>query len=192
MGDLLVENEPDEVAPLLAAWNAGDVSALQRLMPLVIDDLRRLAARCFKNEEAEHTLQPTALVNELYLRLAGYRSVSWKNRTQFFAFTAQVMRRILVDHARIRGAQKRGDGLRPIPLEKLPDIAAPLGLDLLDLDEALTRLGALDPRAARVVELKVFVGLTTAEIAEVLEVTDRTVKRDWKAARVWLHREMEL
>ncbi len=181
----------DEITRLLAEWSAGDETALERLMPKVTDELRRIAGRYFEREPPGHTLQPTALVNELYLRLVGRRRVSWKNRAHFFGFAAQSMRRILVDHARYRKASIRGEGVHPLSLEEIQDPEAPSNLGVLEVDSALKRLAELDSRQARVAEMRIFTGLNHAEIAEVLDVTSRTVKRDWRDARLWLHRELE-
>lgn len=185
----------DEITRLLVEWSKGDETALERLMPMVTDELRRIAGRYFERESPGHTLQPTALVNELYLRLVGRRQVSWKNRAQFFGFAAQSMRRILVDHARHRNASIHGDGVRPLSLDEISEPEAPSNRGLLDrildVDAALKRLAELDPRQAKVAELRLFADLTHAEIGEVLEVTSRTVKRDWRVARLWLHRELE-
>lgn len=183
--------ERDEVTDLLIAWSDGDRSALGRLMPLVVGELRNIANRCFDREDSGHTLQPTALVNEIYLRLIDRRRVSWKNRAHFFGFAAQTMRRILVDHARIRRAEKRGDGIKPLPIDEITELAAPRNVELVAVDDALRQLARVDPRQAQVVELRLFAGLTHEEIAEVLDVTSRTVKRDWRTARLWLHRELE-
>ena len=187
-----MEDEKTEITRLLIAWSDGEEGALERLMPLVVDELRRIAERYFQRESSGHTLQPTALVNELYMRLADRRRVSWKNRAHFFGFAADSMRKILVDHARLRRAEKRGDGVRPLPLDEVTPVSvAPKSADLIDFEEALIRLEKMDPRQAQVVKLRVFTGLTNEEIAEVLGLTSRTVKRDWRTARLWLHRELE-
>jgi len=188
----LMEDEKSEITRLLIAWSEGEEDALERLMPLVIDELRRIAERYFQRESSGHTLQPTALVNELYMRLADRRRVSWKNRAHFFGFAADSMRKILVDHARVRRAEKRGDGVRPLPLDEVTPIGVtPKSADLIDFEEALIRLERMDPRQAQVVKLRVFTGLTNEEIAEILGLTSRTVKRDWRTARLWLHRELD-
>lgn len=181
----------DEVTRLLEAWNQGDPQALEKLMPLVFDDLRSIARRYFAREDPDHTLQTTALVNELYLRLAGRDSVRWKSASHFFGSAANMIRQLLVDHARHRDAAKRGGGDPRIPLPE--DFPVPTGLtieELLALDEALHRLQELNPRQAQVVELKHFSGLTIAEIAEVLGVRLTTVKADWRLAKAWLKREL--
>lgn len=174
----------------LIAWSDGDPEALERLMPAVFDELRKIAVYFFSGETPGHTLQPTALVNELYLRLANRRRVQWNNRAHFFGFAAQTVRRILVDHARGRHREKRGLGLRPLALDEVEGHSISPNLDLVALDEALDRLAILDARQARVVELRFFAGLTVSEVAAALKVTSRTVKRDWQTARLWLHQEL--
>jgi RNA polymerase sigma factor (TIGR02999 family) len=179
-----------EVTALLADWSDGDSDALERLIPLVVDELRRLAGGLFRRESEAHTLQPTALVNEVYMRLADQRRVSWDNRSQFFAFAALLMRRVLVDHAKARKAAKRGGGAAKIPLSEELALGEVVDLDILALDQALASLAQFDPRQARVVELRFFAGLSHEEIAELLDVSLSTVKRDWRTARLWLYREM--
>jgi RNA polymerase sigma factor (TIGR02999 family) len=179
---------------LLQAWQRGERDALDRVMPVVYDELRMLAARHLSHERAGHTLQTTALVHEAYLRLAGQDQVDWKNRAYFFGAVATVMRRILVDHARRRVRDKRGGGVAVVPLEQVPEpvasAALDAGVDVQALDEALDRLAAIDPRQARVVELRFFSGMTIEEIAEVLNLSPGTVKRDWTVARAWLFAEL--
>jgi RNA polymerase sigma factor (TIGR02999 family) len=184
-------NPPDEVTELLRDWSQGDASALDRLIPLVFEDLRHIAGRLFRGENEAHTLQPTALVNEVYLRLIGQRKVQWQNRDQFFAVAALLMRRILVDYAKGRQTAKRGSGAVKLPLDEAVGIA-PVGegLDLEALDEALSRLAEIDPRQSRIVELRFFVGLSHEEIAELMKISVITVKREWKTARLWLYREL--
>jgi len=181
---------PPDVTRLLLAWSDGDETALQRLMPLVYSELRRLAERYMGRERADHTLQTTALINETYLRLVGARDVHWQNRAHFYAVSAGAMRRILVDFARARKNLKRGGGARPVPLDEQVLAGVTRSADLLALDEALERLAALSPRQGRVVELRYFGGMTEQEIAEVLHVSSRTVRNDWQLARAWLHREL--
>lgn len=183
------ESRAGEVSELLAAWSAGEPGADERLFSLVYGELRRLAAYHMRLQSPEHTLQTTALVHEAYLRLAGQKRTSWKNRGHFFAVAAQAMRHILVDHARGRRAAKRGGGVKPSPLDS---VAAAMedSVDLLALDDALNKLQRLDPRGASVVELRYFAGLTMAEVALALEVSKATVERDWAAARAWLRREL--
>jgi len=178
-----------EITELLAEWSDGDPDALERLMPLVFEDLRQLARKQFRRESEAHTLQPTALVHEVYVRLVGQRKVEWQNRAQFFAFAAMLMRRILVDHAKARHAAKRGGKVRKLPLEEGLTVAGDDGagdVDVVALDRALTDLAAIDPRQARIVDMRFFVGLTQEETAEVLEVSVTTVKREWRSARLWL------
>lgn len=174
----------EAVTTLLRLWREGDAEAGKRVMALVYGDLRRLAAYYFRQEAPGHTLQPTALVNELFLKLSCGEPVPWQDRAHFFAVAAQQMRRILIDHARRRRAQKREDPRAPGPQE--PSDFGPGFENLLAIEEALAKLEALDPRAARVVELRVFGGLKEAEIARALAVSTATVKRDWSFARAWL------
>jgi RNA polymerase sigma factor (TIGR02999 family) len=181
---------PEQVTALLLAWNQGDETALEKLMPLVYDELRRLAHRYMSGESAGHTLQTTALVNEAYLRLIEARNVDWQNRAQFFAISAQLMRRVLVDFVRARGYQKRGGGAAHVSLSEALEVSLERGTELIALDDALTALAALDPRAGRVVELRFFGGLSVEETAEVLKVSPKTVKRDWNWAKAWLAREL--
>jgi RNA polymerase sigma factor (TIGR02999 family) len=175
---------------MLHAWERGDEEARDRLFVLVYDDLRRRAGSYLRLEREEHTLQPTALVNEVYLRMTGGTPLAWQNRSHFFAVASSMMRRILVDHARQRQAQRRGGGLRTVALDEatLPEIEA--GVDVLALDAALDRLAGLDLRQSRVVELRYFGGLSVEETAQVLGVSTPTVKRDWATARAWLYREI--
>ncbi len=179
-----------EITELLQEWGGGDPQALDQLMPLVLDDVRQIARKYLRRESPAHTLQPTALVNEVYLKLAGLRTVQWQNRSHFFGEMARMMRRILVDHARRHQSAKRGAGAPKIALDEalLPGEVRPG--DLVALDDALETLGALDPRKRQVVELKFFIGLTLDEIAEVLGVVRSTVIRDWANARAWLLREL--
>ena len=182
-----------DVTQLLLAWGAGDQAAGDRLLAAVYTELRRQAARAMRRESSEHTLQTTALVHEAYLRLVDQRRVVWQNRAHFFGVAAQLMRRILVDHARERRAAKRGGGARPLTLGDVDDAAAPAadaGADVLALHEALERLAALDPEQARLVELRYFAGLSIEETAEALGVSPATVKREWAIARAWLRREL--
>lgn len=180
-----------EVTCLLVAWRQGDQAALDALIPLVHQELRRLAHRYMAGERQGHTLQTTALVNEAYMRLVDCRQVRWQDRTHFFAVSAQLMRRILVDFARSRHYQKRGAGACHVPLNENLDLGAQEGPDLVALDEALETLAAFDPRKTKVVELKFFGGLNVEEIAEVLQVSPQTVLRDWKLAKSWLRRKMK-
>lgn len=179
-----------EITDLLLAWSQGESSAMNELMPLVHDELQRLAHRYMAGERRGRTIQTTALVNEAYLRLVDCRRVRWQNRAHFFAVSAQLMRRILVDFARSRGYQKRGAGARRLSLEKSPDIFERADPDLVALDDALNALAAIDPRKSQVVELRFFGGLTAEETAEVLKVSADTILRDWKLSKVWLLREL--
>ena len=175
---------------LLLAWNRGEADALDALLPVVYEELRRLAAQYLKRERIGHTLQATALVNEAYLRLIEVRKVRWQNRAHFFAMAARLMRRILVDAARARAYQKRGGGAPIVTLEEALVVSNEPGRDLVALDEALTALAALDPRKSQVVEMRFFGGLSLDETAEALHVSRDTVKRDWKMAKLWLLREL--
>lgn len=179
-----------EVTQILQEWNRGGPEALERLIPLVFNDLRQMAHRHFAREPSGHTLQPTALVSEVFLKLQGQREIQWENREQFFAVAAMLMRRILVDYAKGRHTKKRGEGVVKVPLEKALDVAEAKNLDVAALDDALSRLGELDPQQARIVELRFFTGLKHEEIAELLGVSVTTVKRDWSSARLWLFREL--
>jgi RNA polymerase sigma factor (TIGR02999 family) len=176
---------------LLVAWQNGSQKALDQLMPLVYEELRAIAGRYLSRESAGHTLQSTALVHEAYFRLIGQRRVQWQNRAHFFGIAAQMMRRILVDHARRQHRDKRGGGVTKLSLDEAIATAEPAAeVDLLALDAALTALALIDPRGARIIELRFFSGLTIDETAEVLEISAGTVKREWSAARAWLYREV--
>lgn len=171
-------------------WSNGDQSALERLTPLVYTELRRLAARYLRRERTGHTLQSTALVHEAYLRLIDQNRVQWQNRAHFFGVAAQLIRRILVDHARNRNAHKRGAGAVKLALDEAIALPQQRDLDLVALDDALETLAKLDPQQARVVELRFFTGLSVEETAEVLQISPATVKREWTAAKAWLYREI--
>jgi RNA polymerase sigma-70 factor, ECF subfamily len=179
------------VTALLSAWECGDESAVEKLLPLVDAELRQLARRHMAHEPNGHTLQTTALINEAYLRLVEGPRVRWQNRAHFFALAARLMRHILVDHARAKRNLKRGRGFQRVPLSDVL-LASPLpGRDLVALDEALVALAAIDPRRSRVVELRFFGGLSVEETAGVMHMSPETVMRDWKLARVWLRRELQ-
>jgi RNA polymerase sigma factor (TIGR02999 family) len=180
----------EDVTQLLLAWSRGDRNALEELIPLVYDELRRLARRYMNRERTGHTLQTTALVNEVYLRMVDFQQTQWQNRAHFFAVSAQLMRRILVDFARSRGYQKRGGGARKISLEEAPEIGVDRPAEWIALDDALNALAEVDARKSRVVELRFFGGLSVNETAHVLGVSADTIMRDWKMAKVWLLREM--
>jgi RNA polymerase sigma factor (TIGR02999 family) len=179
-----------EITELLVAWSGGDESALERLTPLVYGELRRLAHRQMNGERPGHTLQTTALVNEAYLRLVNWRNVQWQNRAHFFAVSAQMMRRVLVDFARDKHYLKRGGGMLRVSLSAASSLPESQGPDLVALDEALTALARVDPRKGKVVEMRFFGGLSVREVAEVLKVSEETVMRDWRLAKVWLLREL--
>ena len=179
-----------QITQLLLAWGGGNQAALEELMPLVYDELRKVAARHLRRQRPGHTLQTTALVNEAYLRLIDSSQVRWQNRAHFFAISAQLMRRILVDFARSRSNLKRGGGAEQVSLDEALVITPERGADLLALDDALTRLAELNPRQAQVVELRYFGGLNEEESAEALKISLRTVQRDWNLARLWLYREL--
>jgi RNA polymerase sigma factor (TIGR02999 family) len=178
-----------ELTDLLVAWSAGDEAARSRLIDAVYHELRALARGYLRRERADHSLAPTALVHEAYLKLIDQRQVRWQNRAHFFAIAAHVMRRILVDHARTRGAAKRDGGQR-VPLEDVQAVMDPPEVDVLDLDAALEKLSSLDPRQSELVELRFFGGLTVDEAAVVMGVAPATVDRDWALARAWLFREL--
>jgi len=187
------ESEPvstSEVTRLLQAWRTGDDGALEQLMPLVYDELHRLARRYMAAERSGHTLQTTALVHEVYLRLVDAKSVDWQNRAHFYAICARLMRRILVDFARSRNYQKREGNFAHIQLEEAATVSAVVSSELLDVDQALKQLAAVDTRKSEIVEMRFFGGLTVEEIAAALEVSSETVMRDWKLAKAWLLREL--
>ena len=180
---------PQRIAQLLADWANRDPVARDRLVPMVYEELRRLAHHYMRDEREGHTLQTTALVNEMYLRLAGIDGLQWQDRAHFFAMSATLMRRVLVDYARQRARDKRGAGLSVTPLDE--DVIAPQrAVDVVALDDALNRLATVDPQQSRVVELRFFVGLSVEETAEALHISPATVKRDWATAKVWLYNEL--
>lgn len=181
---------PPDVTRLLIDWSGGDREAFDRLLPLVYDELRQLARSYLSRERQEHTLQPTALVNEAYLRLVGQDRVQWQSRAHFFGIAAQIMRRLLVDHARAGKAGKRGAGAERVAVELIDIPAAEGNVDLDALDQALERLAALDERQSRIVELRYFAGATNEETAEALGISVATVKREWTIARAWLHKQL--
>lgn len=181
---------PQDVTQLLAQWRNGDQAALDQLMLLVYDELHRLAKRYLSHERRNHTLQPTALVNEAYLRLAGQQQIEWQSRAHFFGIAAQVMRHLLVDHARARQFAKRGGGAQQITLDETSAVQPEATVDILALNESLERLAEFDKRKARIVELRYFGGLGTDETAEVLGLSAITIKREWLKAKAWLYHEM--
>jgi RNA polymerase sigma-70 factor (ECF subfamily) len=182
---------PRTVTELLRAWGNGDDGALAQLTPLIEVELRRLARQYMAHERRGHTLQTTALVNELFLRLTGARRVQWQDRAHFLGISARLMRRVLVDHARARGYRKRGGDAQRVTLNENLAASPELSLDVVALDRALEALTAVDARKSRVIELRFFGGLSVEETAEVLEVSPDTVKRDWRLAKLWLLRELE-
>src|SRR5712664_1058196 len=181
---------PTAVTQLLVNWSNGDKAALDEMLPLVYQELRRIAVNRLRQENPNHTLQPTALVNEAYLRLIDQRDVNWQNRAQFFGLAAEMMRRILVNHPLHRQAAKRGGGAQRVPLEVAVNSFEQKDVNLVALDEALKNLSTIDARKSQIVELKFFGGLTVEEIAEILQVSSDTIERDWKVARAWLHLEI--
>ena len=189
-----MKNDPPrqehEITQLLAAWREGNQAALDELYPLVYDELHRLARRYMSKERKGHTLQTTALINEAYVRLVDQRNVQWANRSHFFAISAQIMRRILIDHARRHAYAKRGGGARQVSLDETATMVQDDFSEFLRLDEALKSLAQLDPRRSQVVELRYFGGLNNEEIAGVLKISENTVIRDWNMARAWLHRQL--
>jgi RNA polymerase sigma factor (TIGR02999 family) len=195
-GTVIMPPESPEITALLKAWGSGDAAALDQLTPLVYDELRRLARRYMRNERAGNTLQTTALVNEAYLRLVDAQRVGWQDRVHFFAVSAQMMRRILVDAARARGSAKRGGQVKRVNhstafnLDEIPDVSTGRDRELVAIDDALNTLAEMDPRKARVIELRFFGGLSVEETAEILKLSPQSVMRDWKLAKAWLTREL--
>ncbi len=181
---------PHEITQLLAEWSNGNQTALDKLYPLVYGELHKMARRYMNRERQGHTLQTTALINEAYVRLVDQKQVHWQNRAHFFAISAQIMRRILIDHARRYDYAKRGGGAQKISLDETAIMAVEPAAGLVLLDEALRRLGEIDPRRSQVVELRYFGGLNNEEIAGVLKISENTVTRDWNMARAWLYQEL--
>ena len=179
-----------EITQLLAEWSDGNQSALDELYPLVYEELHRLARRYMSRERKGHTLQTTALINEAYVRLVDQKNVHWANRSHFFAISAQIMRRILIDHARRHAYAKRGGGAQQVSLEEVAIVAREQSAEIIRLDEALKILAKMDPRRCHVVELRYFGGLSNEEIAGVLNVSENTVTRDWNLARAWLYQQL--
>lgn len=184
------QDSSSQVSQLLEAWSAGEEKALDELLPRVYQELRSLAARQMRRERADHTLQTTGLVNEAFLKLVQQGGVQWTNRSHFFAIAATAMRRILVDYARERGAQKRGGNVERVSLDRV-QIAVSPDVDLIDLEDCLSRLEKLDPQQVKIVELRYFAGCTIDEVAEALQISPSTVKREWRMAKVWLRAEMQ-
>jgi len=188
--NLVAHEPPSQVTKLLQGWRAGDRNAWDALVPLVYDELRRLAHHHLRNERPDHTLQSTALVHEAYFRLIGQDLPEWESRAHFFAIAAQLMRQILVDYARRHRASKRGSGVCLLTLDDAVALPQRKDLDVVALDDALNTLAGIDPRQSRVVELRFFAGLSLEEISGVMGIATATVQRDWTAARAWLHREI--
>ena len=187
----LVQPAQDSVTKLLLDWGAGNRADLDALTPLVYDELRRLAGHYLRRERPDHTLQSTALVHEAYMRLIDQRNVRWQNRAQFFGLAAELIRRILVDHARAKQAAKRGGTAVKLTLDEALDASAGRDLDLVRLDDSLKALAEVDAQQSRIVELRYFAGLTIEETAEALDISPATVKRDWVVAKAWLRRQMD-
>lgn len=181
-----------DVTALLVDWTRGDARALDRLLPLVYDELRRIAARQLRRERVDHTLQPTALVHEAYVKLVDQRRVDWRNRAHFYGVASQVMRRLLVDHARRHKANKRGNGFESVAIDEALNVPAPDQISVLVLDDVIGRLEKLDRRLAQLVEVRAFGGCTLEEAAAVIQVSESTAKRDWRTAKAWLIRELRL
>lgn len=181
----------NEVTQLLLDWGNGDKAALDKLVPVVYQELRRLAGYYMRRERPGHTLQTSALVNEVYMRLVDYRQMRWQSRAHFFAVAAQAMRRILVEHARKRHVAKRGGGAVQVSFDEAATVSEKQAADLIALDDALTSLEAIDPRKSRIVELRYIGGLNIEEAAEVLDISPATVQREWRAAKAWLYREIK-
>ena len=181
---------PPNISQLLVAWYGGDRAALDQLVPLVYEELRRQASNYLRRERPGHTLQTTALIHEAYLRLVDQKQMHWQNRAQFFGIAAQLMRRILVDHARTKHRAKRGGSAVRVSLTDATVVGKDVNLDLIEIDEALNRLARIDEQQAKIVELRFFSGLNVNETAAVLNISPATVKRDWSVAKAWLHREI--
>jgi RNA polymerase sigma-70 factor (ECF subfamily) len=186
----LKDSAPEDVTILLAELTKGNERAASQLIPLVYDELRRLAGRYMRRERSDHTLQATELVHEAYLKLVEQRSVDWQGRAHFLGIAAQIMRRILIDHARGHLREKRGGGQEAVPLDEALVFSPEQSHELMKLDESLDRLTALDPRQGKIVELRFFGGLTVEETAEVLGISPKTVKREWSVAKAWLHGDL--
>ena len=186
----MTPGSPQEITRLLADWGRGDRAALDELLPLVQAELRRIASRQMSRERQGHTLQPTALVNEAYLKLAGREGFEWRDRAHFFAVCAQVMRHILIDYARTHARDKRGGGAVHVPVDEAAVSAAGQAAELVALDEALRALEEVDPQKGRIIELRYFGGLSVEEVAEILKISPATVGREWRRAKAWLYREL--
>jgi len=180
----------NQITELLVEWSNGDKAALDKMVPIIHGELRRLASSYLRKERKDHTLQTSALINEAYLRLVDCKSIAWKNRAQFFAVSAQIMRHILIDHARKRQTDRRGGPAQKVPLDDVAELADKQAAHFVVLNDALDALSAIDPKKARIVELQYFGGLTAQETAAVLDISSRTVEREWRKARAWLYREI--
>ncbi|HYL99269.1 MAG TPA: sigma-70 family RNA polymerase sigma factor [Blastocatellia bacterium] len=187
----MTDDSSNQVTQLLVDWGNGDKDALDKLVPIVYQELRKLARHYMRGERAGHTLETTALVNEAYLRLVDYNRMQWQNRAHFFAVSAQVMRRILIDHARSHLYQKRGGGAIKVSLSNAAGLTEQRASELVAVDTALEQLAAMDPRKSRIVELRFFGGLSVEETAEVLGISTPTVQREWRKARAWLHKTID-
>jgi RNA polymerase sigma-70 factor (ECF subfamily) len=181
---------PHEVSQLLIAWGNGDQAALEKLIPIVYQELHKMAARYMRRENPGHTLQTSALVNEAYLKLIDQKNVKWQNRAHFFGVAAQLMRRILLDHAKSRARTKRGNYPRKISLDQMTLVSNEKAAEFIALDDALNRLATIDALKSRIVEMKIFCGLNTEEMAEVEKVSVSTIEREWRRAKAWLHQEL--
>jgi RNA polymerase sigma factor (TIGR02999 family) len=190
MAESDVSGDHQEITRLLLAWRHGEKSALDQLMPMVYDELKRLASAYMRRQKPGHSLQTVDLVNEAYMRLVDSNRVNWQDRNHFYAIAAQIMRRLLVDSARKRHSQKRGGGQVQVTLDEYVEVTVEVGTDLAALDDALNQLANLNPRHSRIIELRYFGGLTEEQTAEVLGVSSRTIRRDWTIARAWLYREL--
>jgi RNA polymerase sigma factor (TIGR02999 family) len=184
------ESQPKDVTVLLKAWTKGDEGALAELTPLIYGELHRLARHYMARERSSPTLETGAILNEAFLRLVHWKTARWQSRSHFYGLAAQIMRRVLVDHARSRGYRKRGGGVRPVKLDEAVVMSPERSPDLIALDEALNRLASVDARKSKVIELRFFGGLSVEETAEVLDVSPFTIARDWTLAKAWLHREI--
>ena|SRR5829696_5141491 len=185
-----MKSSDSDLTHLLHSWSQGDPAALERLVPLIFEDLRRMARRHLQGERAGHTLQPTALVNEVYVKLMDQRDPDWQNREHFFAIASRIMRRILIDYGKARQTHKRGKDSVKVPIDEALGLAQDQGTDYAALNDALDRLAEIDPRQARIVELHNFFGFEHKEIAEILGISETTSKREWRTARLWLYREL--
>ncbi|MBI4854430.1 MAG: sigma-70 family RNA polymerase sigma factor [Acidobacteria bacterium] len=192
MEDSVFKNqEPEDVTELLNKWTTGDTEAHSKLLNLVYQELHSRAANYLRYERRDHTLQPTALVNEIYLKLINQKDISWQNRAQFYGVAAQMMRRVLVDHARSRTADKRGGDMIKVSIDEVVNLSDQQGVDLIVLDDALSRLAQLDARQSQIVELRFFAGLSVEETAKALDIAAITVMREWRIAKMWLYNELK-